>query len=69
MGPFAYRLVSAQWRVQTRVLRIGEEGTATTAGVFGLNVVAGRDKRRPECVDVAWLAMRVHVGRQVDGGG
>ena len=36
----------------------------TTARVFGLNVVMGRDKRRPEWVDVAWLAMRVHVGMQ-----
>ena len=44
--------------------RIGEEGTATTAAVFGLNVVTGWDKRRPDWVDVAWLGMRVHVGRQ-----
>ena len=64
VGLFAYRLVSGHWRVQTGVSRIGEEGTVTTAGVFGLNVVTGWDKRRPEWVDVAWLAMRVHVGRQ-----
>ena len=64
MGLFAYRLVSGHWRVQTGVSRIGEEGTVTTSGVFGLNVVTGWDKRRPEWVDVAWLAMRVHVGRQ-----
>ena len=61
---FAYRLVSDHWRVQTGVARIGEEGTVTTAGVFGLNVVTGWDKRRPEWVDVAWLAMRVHMGTQ-----
>ena len=61
---FAYRLVSGHWRVQTGVSRIGEEGTVTTAGVFGLNVLTGWDKRRPEWADVAWLAMRVHVGRQ-----
>ena len=36
----------------------------TTAGVFGLNVLTGWEQRRPEWVDVAWLAMRVHVGRQ-----
>ena len=36
----------------------------TTAGVFGLNVLTGLDKRRPEWADVAWLARRVHVGRQ-----
>ena len=35
---FAYRLVSGHWRVQTGVSRIGEGGTVTTAGVFGLNV-------------------------------
>ena len=39
----------------------------TTVGVFGLNVVTGWKKRRPEWVDVAWLAMRVHVGRQRKG--
>ena len=38
---FAYRLVSGHWRVQTGVSRIGEEGTVTTAGVFGLNVLTG----------------------------
>ena len=64
VGMFAYRLVSGHWRVQTGVSRIGEEGTVTTAGVFGLNVLTGWEKRRPEWVDVAWLAMRVHVGRQ-----
>ena len=36
VGMFAYRLVSGHWRVQTGVSRIGEEGTVTTAGVFGL---------------------------------
>ena len=64
VGLFAYRLVSGQWRVQTGVSRIGEEGTVTTARVFGLNVVTGWDKRRPEWADVAWLAMCVHFGRQ-----
>ena len=64
VGLFAYRLVSGHWRVQTGMARIGEEGTVTTAGVFGLHVVTRWDKRRPEWVDVAWLAMRVHVGRQ-----
>ena len=61
---FAYRLVSGHWRVQTGVARTGEAGTVTTAGVFGLNVLAGWEQRRAEWVDVAWLAMRVHVGRQ-----
>ena len=61
---FAYRLVSGHWRVQTGVARTGEAGTVTTAGVFGLNVLTGWERRRPEWVDVAWLAMRVHVGRQ-----
>ena len=61
---FAYWLVSGHWRVQTGVSRIGEEGTVTTAGVFGLKVLTGWEQRRPEWADVAWLAMRVHVGRQ-----
>ena len=64
VGLFAYRLVSGHWQVQTGMSRIEEQGTVTTAGVFGLNVVTGLDKRRPEWVDVAWLAMRVHVGRR-----
>ena len=64
VGMFAYRLVSGHWRVQTGVSRIGEEGTVTTAGICGLNVLTGWEQRRPESVDVAWLAMRVHVGRQ-----
>ena len=68
VGMFAYRLVSGHWRVQTGEARIGEEGTVTTGGVLGLNVVTGWDKRRPEWVDVARLAMRVHVGRQCKGG-
>ena len=51
VGLFAYRLVSGHWRVQTGVSRIEEQGTVTTAGVFGLNVVTGWDKRRPEWVD------------------
>ena len=63
VGMFAYKLVSGDRRVQTGVARIGEEGTVTTAGVLRLNVVTGREKRRPEWVDMAWLAMRVHVGR------
>ena len=64
VGMFAYRLVSGHWRVQAGVSRIGEEGTVTTAGICGLNVLTGWEQRRPEWVDVAWLAMRVHVGRQ-----
>ena len=64
VGMFAYRLVSGHWRVQTGVARTGEAGMVTTAGVFGLNVLTGWEQRRPEWVDVAWLAMRVHVGRQ-----
>ena len=35
----------------------------TTAGIIRLAVVTRWEKRRPELVDVAWLAMRVHVGR------
>ena len=68
VGLFAYRLVSGHCQVQTGVARIGEEGTVTTAGFFRLNVVTGWDKRRPEWVEVAWLAMRVHVGRQWNTG-
>ena len=63
VGMLANRLVSGHWRVQTVVSRIGEEGTVTTAGVFGLNVLTGWKQRRPEWADVAWLAVRVHVGR------
>ena len=71
VGLFAYRLVGGHLRVQTGVSRIGEEGTVTRAGVFGLNVVTRWDKRRPEWVDVAWLSMPVHVAsqRQMGGGG
>ena len=64
VGMFAYRLVSGHWRVQTGVSRIGEAGTVTAASICGLNVLTGWEQRRPEWVDVAWLAMRVHVGRQ-----
>ena len=64
VGMFAYRLVSGHWRVLTGVSRIGEEGTVTTAGVCFLNVLTGWEQRRPEWADVAWLAMRVHVGRR-----
>ena len=64
VGMFAYRLVSGHWRVQTGVARTGEAGTVTTAGVFGLNVLTGWEYRSAQWVDVAWLAMRVHVGRQ-----
>ena len=35
----------------------------TTASIMSLAAVKGWEKRRPECVDVAWLAMRVLVGR------
>ena len=63
VGMFAYRLVSGHWWVQTGVPRTGEEGTVTTAGVLGLNVITGWQQRKPEWVDVAWLAMSVHVGR------
>ena len=41
MGMFAYRLVRGHWRVQTRVSRIGEEGTVTTGGVCLVNVLTG----------------------------
>ena len=64
VGMFAYRLVSGHWRVQTGVSGIGEGGMVTTAGICGLNVLTGWEQRRPEWVDVAWVAMRVHVGRQ-----
>ena len=66
----AYRLVNGHWRVQTGLAGIGEERTVTTAGITGLPVVTGWEKPRPEWVDVAWLAMRVHLGRvRVRGGG
>ena len=64
VGMFAYRLVSGHWRVQMGVARTGEAGTVTTAGVCRLNVLTGWEQRRAEWVDAAWLAMRVHVGRQ-----
>ena len=64
VGMFAYGLVSGHWRVQTGVAGIGEERTVATVGIIGLSVVTGCEKRRPEWVDVAWVAMRVHVGRQ-----
>ena len=64
VGMFAYRPVSGHWRVHTGVARTGEAGTVTTAGVLGLNVLTGWEQRRAEWVDVASLAMRVHVGRQ-----
>ena len=68
VGMFAYRLVSGHWRVQTGVAGIRKEGTVITAGFLGLRVVTGWEKRRPEWVEVAWLAMRIHVGRQREGG-
>ena len=66
---FAYRLVSGHWRVQVRVAGIGEEQTVTTAGIVSLAVITGWETRKPECADVAWLAMRVHVGRKQSRGG
>ena len=63
MRMFAYRLVSRHWRVHTGVAGIGEEAMLTTVHIVGLSVVTAWEKRRPEWVDVAWLAMRVHVGR------
>ena len=68
VGMFAYRLVSGHWRVRTGVARTREEGTVTMAGVLGLNVTTGCQQRKAEWVDVAWLAMRVHVGRKRKGG-
>ena len=68
VGRFAYGLVSGYWRVRTGVARIGEEGTVTTVGVLGLKVITGWQQRKAEWVDVAWLGMRVHVGRQQTGG-
>ena len=64
---FVHHLVSGHSRVQTGSAGIGKEGTVTTVGVVGLNVVTGCEKRKPEWMDVAWLAMRVHVGRQRKG--
>ena len=69
VGMFAYHLVSGHWWVQTGVAGIGEEGTVTTAGIIGPAVVKGMEKQRPEWVDVAWLAMRIHVGRVWSRGG
>ena len=40
----------------------------TRAGVLGLNLIRGWQQRKAEWVDVAWLAMRVHVGRWRKGG-
>ena len=63
VGMFAYWLVSRHWRVKTVVSGIGEEGTVTTAGIIARAVVTRWEKQRADSVDVAWLAMRVHVGR------
>ena len=63
VGMFAYRLVSEHWRVQTGVARSGEEGTVTTAGVLGLNVITGWQQREVDWVDVAWLVGCVVLGR------
>ena len=68
MGMFAYQLVSEHWRVHTGVARTGAEGTVTTARVLGLSVITGWQQRKAEWIDVVWLAMRVHVGRQRKGG-
>ena len=64
---FAYRLVSGHWWVRTEVAGIRKEATVTTGGVVWLNVVTGSEKRKPEWVDVARLAMHVHVGRKQKG--
>ena len=69
MDIFAYRLVSGHWRVQMVVAGIGEKGTVTDASVIQLAAVTGLEQRRADWVDVAWLAMRVHVGRMRGQGG
>ena len=68
-GMFAYRLANRHWRVQAGMARMGEEGTGTAATVLRLAAVVGWEQRRAEWVDVAWLAMRVHVGKVRGGGG
>ena len=69
VGMFAYRLVSGHWRVQTGVAGMGEgEGSLTAVMVIPLATVLGWDQRRAEWADVAWLAMRIHVGKMGRGG-
>ena len=69
VGMFACRLVSGHSRVQTGVAGIGGEGTVTSTMVIALAAVVGWEQRRAEWVGVAWLTMRVHVGRMWGKGG
>ena len=64
-------LPACEWALalHTGVAGIGNEGSVTMAGIIETSVFTGWEKRRPEWVDVAWLAMRVHVGRQRKGWG
>ena len=68
-GMFAYRLACRHWRVQAGVARMGEEGSETLAMVILLASVEGWGQRRAEWADVAWVAMRVHVGKMRGRGG
>ena len=63
VGMFAYRLASGPSRVQAGVARVGEEGSVTVAMVFPLASVVGWDQPTAVWADMAWLAMRVHVGK------
>ena len=69
VGMFAYWLERGNWRVQAGVAWIGEEGTVTAASVFPLALFVVWEQRRVDWVAVAWLAMRVHVGRMLGKGG
>ena len=69
VGMFAYQMVSGHWWVHTGVAGIGEEGVVTTAGLIALAAVTGWENWKAEWVDVAWLAMHVHVERMRRKGG
>ena len=66
---FAYRLVSGHARVQIGLAGIGGEGTVTAATFILQAAVTVWEQRRAERVDVACLAMHVHVGRMRGKGG
>ena len=63
VGIFFYQLVSGHWRLQTGVTGIEKEVTVTAAMVIPLATVVGLVQQSAEWVDVAWLAMPVHVGK------
>ena len=65
----AQRLASGHWRVQAGVAGVGEERSVAVAMVIPLAAVVGWEQETVEWVDVAWLAMRVHVVKMRGRGG